>query len=223
MLFIHICISRFIGTQYAEYAQLTHWCRVTHMFQDTIIGSDNGLSPGLRQAIIWPKAVILLVRTLGTNFNEILIEIHIFSFKKLHLKMSSAKWRPSCLGLKVLKKKSLRSIESRLYWPVTNLASLTYQAFVNIKVLHLQNSIIHLRKLQCNLAVCVLQDKISSVISKSVRLQLIRIFLKIKCLVFLTRIHYISLDFDSLSGWTFMDGSHINLKPWFRIFKCFEK
>ena len=42
----------------------------------TIIGSDNGLSPGLRQAIIWTNAGILLMRPLGTNFNEILIEIH---------------------------------------------------------------------------------------------------------------------------------------------------
>ena len=32
-----------------------------------------------------------------------LIEIHIFSFKKIHLKMSSGKWRPFCLGLNVLR------------------------------------------------------------------------------------------------------------------------
>ena len=53
----------------------------------TIIGSDNGLSPGRRQAIIWANAGILLTGPLGTNFNEILIEIYIFSFKKMHLKM----------------------------------------------------------------------------------------------------------------------------------------
>ena len=29
----------------------------------TIIGSDNGLSPDRRQAIIWTKAGILLIRT----------------------------------------------------------------------------------------------------------------------------------------------------------------
>ena len=44
----------------------------------------------------------LLIRTLGTNFNEILSEIHIFSFKKMFLKMSSGKWRPLCFGLNVL-------------------------------------------------------------------------------------------------------------------------
>ena len=82
---------------------LTHWGRVTHIFVSklTIIGSDNGLSPGRRQAIIWTNAGILLIGPLGTNFNEILIEIHIISFKKMHLKMSSAKWRPFCLGLNV--------------------------------------------------------------------------------------------------------------------------
>ena len=64
-----------------------------------IIGSDIGLSPGRRQAIIWTNAGILLIGTLGTNFSEILIEIQTFSFKKLRLKMSSAKWRPFYLGL----------------------------------------------------------------------------------------------------------------------------
>ena len=67
-----------------------------------IIGSDNGLSPGRRQAIIWTNAGILLIEPLGTNFSEILIAIAIFSFKKKHLKMSSGKCRPFCLGLNVL-------------------------------------------------------------------------------------------------------------------------
>ena len=83
---------------------LTHWSRVTHICVGnlTIIASDNGLSPGRRQAIIWTNAGILLIGPLGTNFNEILIETHTFSFKKMHLKMSSVKWRPFCLGLNVL-------------------------------------------------------------------------------------------------------------------------
>ena len=68
----------------------------------TIIGLDNGLSTGRRQAIIWTNAGILLIGPLGTNFSEILIEILPFSFKKMCLKMSSAKWRPFCLGLNVL-------------------------------------------------------------------------------------------------------------------------
>ena len=51
----------------------------------TIIGSDNGLSPGRRQAIIWTNAGILLIRTSETNLSEILSKIHTFSFKKMHL------------------------------------------------------------------------------------------------------------------------------------------
>ena len=84
----------------------THWGRATHICVSklTIIGSDNGLTPGRRQAIIWTNAGILLIRTLGTNFSEIFSEIHTFLFKKMHLKMSSGKWRPSCLGLNVLRK-----------------------------------------------------------------------------------------------------------------------
>ena len=68
----------------------------------TSIGSDKGLSPGRRQAIIRTNAGILLIRPLGTNFSEILIEILIFSFKKMRLKVSSAKRRPFCLGLNEL-------------------------------------------------------------------------------------------------------------------------
>ena len=52
-----------------------------------IIGSDDGLSPVRRQAIIWTNAGLLSIRNLGTNFSEILIEIQTFSFKKMHLKM----------------------------------------------------------------------------------------------------------------------------------------
>ena len=68
----------------------------------TIIGSYNGLSPGRRQAIIWTNDGILLIGTLGTNFSDIWIEILTFSFKKMRLKVSSAKWRPFCLGHNVL-------------------------------------------------------------------------------------------------------------------------
>ena len=56
-----------------------------------MIGSENGLSPGRRHAIIWTNAEILLIRTLETNFSQILSEIHPVSFKKIHLKMLSGK------------------------------------------------------------------------------------------------------------------------------------
>ena len=81
----------------------THWGRVTHICVGrlTIIGSDNALSPERRQGIFWTNAGLLLIGPLGTNINEISIEIQTFSLKKRHLKMSSAIWRPFCLGLNV--------------------------------------------------------------------------------------------------------------------------
>ena len=83
---------------------LTHWGRMTHICvrRLTIIGSDNGLSPDRRQAIIWTNAGILLIGPSGTNLSEILIKILTFSFKKMRLKLSSAKRWPFCLGLNVL-------------------------------------------------------------------------------------------------------------------------
>ena len=94
----------YYGCNYLSILGLTHWGRVTHIcVSKLIIVSDNGLSPGRRQAIIWTNAGIMLIGPLGTNFSEILIEIYTFSLKKMHLKMSSGKWRPSCLGLNVLK------------------------------------------------------------------------------------------------------------------------
>ena len=92
-------------------ASLTHWGRVTHICvgKPTNIGSYNGLSPGRRQAIIWTNAGISLIGPLGTNFSEILIGIQTFSFTKMYLKMSSAKWRPFYLGLSELIRKRLHS------------------------------------------------------------------------------------------------------------------
>ena len=80
---------------------LTYWGLVTHICNKlTIIGSDNRLSPGRHQAIIWTNAGILLIKPLGTNFNEMLVAILAFSLMKMRLEVSSAKWRPFCLGLK---------------------------------------------------------------------------------------------------------------------------
>ena len=73
---------------------MTHIC----VSKLTITGADNGLSPDQRQAIICTNAGILLIGPLGTHVSEILIEIYIFSFKKMHLKLSSENWRPFCLN-----------------------------------------------------------------------------------------------------------------------------
>ena len=69
-----------------------------------IIGSDNGLSPKRRQPIIWTNDGLLPIRPPGTYFNDILFKIQTFSFKKMHLKMLSAKMaaifsRPQCVGV----------------------------------------------------------------------------------------------------------------------------
>ena len=60
----------------------THWGRVTQICVGnlTIIGSDNGLSPGRRRHIISTKVGTLLIRYLGTHFSELLI--HTFFIKK---------------------------------------------------------------------------------------------------------------------------------------------
>ena len=79
---------------------------MTHICVGKIIisGSDNGLSPDRRQAIIWTNAGLLSIEPLRTYFSENLIKIQALSLKKMHVKMSSAKWRPSCLGLKALRR-----------------------------------------------------------------------------------------------------------------------
>ena len=85
-------------------ASLTQWGRVTRICVNklTIIGSDNGFSSDWRQDIIWTNAGILLIWPLETTFSDISIKIHIFSFRKMRLKISSGKWRPFCFGLDML-------------------------------------------------------------------------------------------------------------------------
>ena len=106
LLFIHGRNKVVIKISSSNDSFSTHWGRATHICVGklTIIGIDNGLSHGRRQAVIWTNAGILLIRSLGTNYSEILIGIRTFWFKKMRLKVSSGKWQPFCLGLNVLKK-----------------------------------------------------------------------------------------------------------------------
>ena len=87
---------------------LTHRGRVTHICVGslTINGSDNGLSPGRRQAIIWTNDGILLIGTLGTNVSEIWIEILTFLFKKIRFENVVCEMASICLGLNELTKYS---------------------------------------------------------------------------------------------------------------------
>ena len=66
-------------TTETAWIELTHWRQVMHI---SIIGSDNGLSPGRRQAIIWTNDGILLTEPLGTNFSEIFIKLINFHPRK---------------------------------------------------------------------------------------------------------------------------------------------
>ena len=77
----------------------THGGQVTHICVSklTIIGSDKGLLSGQCQTIIWMNAGILLIRPLAKNLNEILIEIHTFSFKKILWKMAAILSQPQCV------------------------------------------------------------------------------------------------------------------------------
>ena len=78
---------------------MTHVC----VSKLTIIGSDNGLSPGWRQAIIWSNAGILLVRNLRNKFHWNYKQNSYIIIKKMHLNVSSEKWWPFCLGFNVLR------------------------------------------------------------------------------------------------------------------------
>ena len=82
-----------------------HWVRVTHICVSklTIIGSDNGLSPGRRQAIIWTNAGILTIRNkLQWNFNRnSYIFIQENAFENGVCEMASIWYRPQWVNMKL--------------------------------------------------------------------------------------------------------------------------
>ena len=68
---------------------LTHWGRVTH-----ICAGDQGIIFSRKRRVAWSAPSHFLnqcwnvwIGLSGTNFSEILIEIHTFSFKKMFLKI----------------------------------------------------------------------------------------------------------------------------------------
>ena len=74
------------------------WRIYTALAEDEIMR----LSLVRREAIIWTSTGLLWIRPWRTYYHEILVEIQKFSFKKMHLKISSAKWRSFCLSLNAL-------------------------------------------------------------------------------------------------------------------------
>ena len=84
---------------------LTHWDRVTHICVGklAIIGLDNGLSPGRRQAIIWTDSGIVLIGPLRNKLQWNFIR-HSYSFikenalKNVVFEMASILSRPQCVN-----------------------------------------------------------------------------------------------------------------------------
>ena len=102
---IHHANAMFVNSCPPSAACMCHWAvefwewinnSILHFLMSVItypygiIGSDNGLSPIRRQAIIWTNAGLWSIGP----FSEISIKIQSFSFTKMYLKMSSVRWRP---------------------------------------------------------------------------------------------------------------------------------
>ena len=86
-------------------SMLTHRGRVTHIGVGNlaIIGSDNGLSPGRRQAIISTNAGVFFYLTLRDKLQWNINGNWCIFIREMYSKMSSVKYRPSYLGLNVLR------------------------------------------------------------------------------------------------------------------------
>ena len=95
-LLAHIYVSRY-DFAFSWVVMLIHWRRVTHICVNeiTIIGSDNGMSLGQRQAIIWWWNIInwTVWNKLQCNFN---LNSNIFiqenAFENVHF-VSAPMWR----------------------------------------------------------------------------------------------------------------------------------
>ena len=105
----NVCVSLFLiwghkGTALPGHQQPCYWLVIINSSPPgapvnwVSIGSDNGLLPSQHQAIIWTNVGLLSIGPLGTNMSEFFIKIQNFSFMKMLLKISAAKWRPFCPG-----------------------------------------------------------------------------------------------------------------------------
>ena len=90
---------------------MTHIC----VRKLTIIGSDDGLWPGRRLAIIWTNAGILLIGPLGTNLSKILIVSYTFSFKQGKSEGFDSCDRPSNLKLDS-NRQFFRPCDREIWW-----------------------------------------------------------------------------------------------------------
>ena len=75
---------------------------MTYIYADnpTLVGSDNGFSPGRRQAIIWTNDGILFIRPFGTqwNFNRHLqISNQENAYENVVCEMAAILSQPQCV------------------------------------------------------------------------------------------------------------------------------
>ena len=68
--------------------------------------------------------------------NKLLIDIHTFSFKEMHLKLSAAKWRPFCPGREELTKDVICKLSSHMQMS-PHTVECSYNAIQFITVLHM--------------------------------------------------------------------------------------
>ena len=77
---------------------MTHIC----ISKLTTINSDNGLSPGRHQVIIWANARWNIVNSNFRNKLQWNLKRNSYIFTKKYIEKNTLKWRPLCLGLNVL-------------------------------------------------------------------------------------------------------------------------
>ena len=91
-IYIWKCLQN-VG-HFVQASMWTYWGRVMYICVSrlTIIGSDNGLTPGRHQAIMWTIAGKLFIGPLGFHWN--LNQNSYILIQEMHLKMSSRKCWP---------------------------------------------------------------------------------------------------------------------------------
>ena len=94
-----ILIGREMNRQLYAFFVLIHWGRVTHICVSklTVVGSDNGLPPGRRQAIVWTNAEILLIGPSGTCFRNLNRNSYVFIQENAFCKMAAICFWPQCV------------------------------------------------------------------------------------------------------------------------------
>ena len=98
---LEVRVFKYLETHLHAVSRVTHWGRVTHICvrKLTIVGSDNGLSPGRRQAVILTNAGVLLIGLL----RKVLLVYLLSKLIYFHWRKWIGKClRPFCLGTNLL-------------------------------------------------------------------------------------------------------------------------